>query len=245
VYVASGLAWDDAAVPVPELVEQRFTIELDGVKISGCPDSLLLHPLGSVLEDYKKTTVYKFKRGVEDWTPQLNIYRYLLAACRGTTADRLRVVAFFRDWSKRTARRSKPEDYPSYQGALIPIETWPLSTTEAFLRERIRLHRAADAATTDAELPLCTPEERWERPTKWAVTVPGRKRALKLYETEAEAAIGAAAVDKAVVEKRPGEPIRCLDYCDVGRSGLCSQWEAQKAQWEGAAVADEPALGIE
>jgi hypothetical protein len=45
---------------------------------------------------------------------------------------------------------------------------------DAYIRQRIALHSACDfAMETDGELPDCTPEEMWEKPTVWAIKKKG------------------------------------------------------------------------
>ncbi len=239
IYLDAGLELPEGDLPTPELVEERFTIEMDGARISGCPDSLLAWPTYHVLDDWKYSTVYAVMspEGKPEWTAQLNIYRYVLHVVRpDLQIDKLRIcIPFFRDWSKRRARREPATSrYPRHQGHVMEIETWPLEQTAEFITERIRLHREADALP-DHELPLCTDDERWMRPAKWAVTAPNRKRALRLYDTEDEAQQHALTSDKLVVERRPSEPVRCLDYCPLGENGLCTQWEAERAAWDGKA----------
>lgn len=62
---------------------------------------------------------------------------------------------------------------------------------------------------------MCTDEERWHKPDKWAVKKPGNKRALKLHDTR-EAAMAHAGTTLEV-EYRPGEDTKCLKYCSVAQ----------------------------
>ena len=76
-------------------------------------------------------------------------------------------------------------------------------------------------------LPLCSPEERWERPAKFALVKEGNKRAASLHDTFDEAAAArdaitpAGATYKHRIEERPAEPIRCAQYCSA--RPVCSQ----------------------
>jgi len=76
-------------------------------------------------------------------------------------------------------------------------------------------------------LPVCSPEERWEKPPVYAVMKRGRVRAVRLFRSDQDAK-DFIAVQKdsntLYVEDRPPESVRCLDYCAV--SGLCDWWKA-------------------
>jgi len=75
----------------------------------------------------------------------------------------------------------------------------------------------------DNDLPFCTPDECWEKPTVYAVVKDGGKRAIPggLCATmlEAENKMG----PKMHVEVRQGGRMRCAEYCVV--SALCNQYQ--------------------
>ncbi len=107
-------------------------------------------------------------------------------------------------------------DYPESQVQVLNVPVWPDETVENYLDERLQAHLDAEN-----ELPLCTDEERWAKPERWALMKKGLKRALKLYPSEDDAT--AAVTDpKQFVEHRPGENTRCLYYCPV--APYCSQF---------------------
>jgi hypothetical protein len=83
------------------------------------------------------------------------------------------------------------------------------------------MHQEAENTPSDKLLP-CTPEERWERPTRYALMKKGRKRAIKLYDTE-EDANGAVKEKDHYVEYRKGESVRCENYCPVKE--FCNQYK--------------------
>lgn len=152
------------------------------------------------------------------WTAQLNCYRWL-ASQYGVSISKLQIIALLRDWSKPEAKRTP--DYPQAGVVVIDIPVWPEAQTEAFLRERIALHESAKLT-----LPECSPEDTWERPSKWAVQKPGAKRATKVYDNQHDAENHARS-SGLEVEFRPGERPRCSDYCLV--ADHCSQFQ----QWKG------------
>jgi hypothetical protein len=201
---------------VSELVEKRLFMEINGKTVSGQIDLWK----GDTLWDWKTTSIYSGKDGPKDeWTFQGNINR-LLCAENGIEVRRIQYVALYRDWSIMAAHR-KGEDYPQSQVEIFDLPIWPLEKSRAFVEERIAAHESAKT-----ELPLCTDEERWMRPEKWALMKKGAKRAVKLYDTEEQAETAkqnaeAGDFKKYRVEHRPGENVRCIYYCPV--SAYCTQ----------------------
>lgn len=97
----------------------------------------------------------------EEWEQQLNLYAHLLRLT-GAHVETIQIVAIYRDWSKNKAFDS---NYPSAQVQFFIVPLWSNEVAENFLLERVRLHMKAEAG----EVLPCTPEERWERPTRFAV----------------------------------------------------------------------------
>jgi hypothetical protein len=94
----------------------------------------------------------------------------------------------------------------------------------AFIRSRINEHSACEfAMETEGDLPPCTPDEMWEKPTMWAVKKTGGVRAKSVHESEEDAN---AALEKAgkgyEIEVRPGSRTRCESFCPVNHR--CQQW---------------------
>jgi hypothetical protein len=213
------------------LTEERLYANIDGITISGQLDRLILTP-DEVLSDYKVTSVWTLLDGVKpEWERQLNILAELLRL-HSFAPSRLQVVAILRDWSKGRARREP--NYPQQGVAVLDVPLWSQEKAQAYIRERIRLHEAAEV-----ELPECTSEERWARPDVYAVHKGTNKRASKLCATESEAIEYAASVDPESktyrVVHRPGASIRCADYCAV--SEFCSQYQAMQPPADDAEAA--------
>ncbi len=145
----------------------------------------------------------------------------------------LEVVPMLRDWFKSQARTNKA--YPQAQIFRIPVERWPLARKEAYLRERIRVHKAARAITNPAALPECSPEERWTKDEAYAVMKRGNKNAIRngvfkgSEASDLAHALAATLPTGHYVEHRPGERTRCLDnWCGV--AAQCSQWKEELAR---------------
>lgn len=200
---------------VSDLVEKRLFMEIAGKTFSGQIDLWK----SDTLWDWKTTSIYSGKDGPKyEWTQQGNVNR-LLCAENGIEVRRIQYVALYRDWSKMAAER-KGEEYPQSQVEVFDLPLWPLEKSRAFVEERIALHEAAKV-----ELPLCSAEERWMRPEKWALMKKGAKRAIKLYDSEAQAQDALENTQerqKHKIEHRPGENVRCLWYCPV--SVYCVQF---------------------
>jgi hypothetical protein len=70
------------------------------------------------------------------------------------------------------------------------------------------------AALNDDAIPPCAPEERWERPPKFAVMKSGAKRAARLFDRQDDAKLFAEAKGEGHrVEHRKGESVKCSSYC--------------------------------
>lgn len=180
----------------------------------------LYEPPEKRLSDYKDMSVWEIMSGLkENKEQQLNLSAHAMRLA-GYEVEECEVVAFLRDWSR--ARAMTEAGYPDRNILRIPVRLWPHEKCQKFLEYRIRLHQEADK-----ELPLCSAEERWAKPDKYAVKKKGRKSALRVLDSREEAEKWMEQSGKGeYIEFRPGEDTRCEKYCPVGRdTGLCSQWE--------------------
>lgn len=198
--------------------EVRLSMEILGKKLGGKFDRFVL--TNGALQDWKVTSVYSVIKGDKpEWVGQMNTYAHLLRH-HNIEVKKLEIVGILRDWSKREAR--KTSDYPQKQVVTLPLPLWTPEEAQLKIEERMKIH-----LDSEVQLPLCSPDERWLKPPKWAATKAGAKRAVKLFNERdaAEAWISSQKDSRSLfVEERLAEPIRCLDYCDVGAAGLCEQW---------------------
>jgi len=204
------------------LVEERLHATLEGWRISGAIDLQILDGQGGVaIRDYKTTSAWAVMNEKVEWEQQLNIYAWLLESVKkDLTVTDLGIVAIIRDWSRREA--SKNPDYPQAPVKEIPIKLWPYQEREEYISHRLSLHSACEfAMETGEDLPDCTPEEMWERPTTYAIKKKGGVRAIKVYEIkeEAEAALDPKTQE---LEVRLGSRTRCEHFCSVNT--YCQQW---------------------
>jgi hypothetical protein len=183
---------------------------------------------GTVI-DYKFVSVYTTMNGIKpEWIQQLNCYAELLRRA-GETVKALKIVAIYRDWSKNKAH---DHSYPQAQVAIFDVPLWSQSHAHEFLSYRVRLHLDAQEAGIGNSLAYdCSDEERWARPTRYAVMKKGNKKAVKLFDTIYDAAFhtGHLSTDH-YVEERPGAQVRCESYCAVAR--FCPQFAKLKEQQE-------------
>lgn len=202
------------------IVEQRLNTVIDGWEISGAIDLQTVKESSIGISDYKTTGVWAVMNEKKEWEYQLNIYAWLVERVKQSPVDSLEIVAIIRDWKRWESEVKK--DYPDAPIKVIPITLWPYEEREKFVQQRIHAH--ADAMfsyQTGGDLPLCTAEEMWEKPTVWAVKKPGAARAKSLHYTESDAV--KAAGDDLEIELRRGERTRCQNYCQV--RDFCSQWK--------------------
>ncbi len=188
-----------------EMTELRLFAKVRGWKVSGQADLL-----GDTLVDYKFTSVWSCKDGLKpEWEQQLNGLRWL-ASVNGHSVERMQIVAIYRDWSKLEARRSS--DYPRHQVQVFDVPKWTEAEALVWIEGRVQAHQAAQSAL-EKNLPECTPDERWEKPEKFALMKHGRQRAVRLYDQREQAMLAAEGNSMLYIEHRPGEQIRCASYC--------------------------------
>ena len=203
--------------------EERLFTDLNGVTISGQIDLQEETPEGVVLYDYKFTSAWAVMNEKIEWEEQLNLYGWLVQTVRQRQVAGLRICALIRDWSRHET--GKP-GYPQKQIHIIEIPLWDYETATKFVLERLEAHRDSKvSADWGHELPDCTPVEKWQSETTYAVRREGRKTAIRVLKDLTEAK-QLAEKEKGYVETRPGEPKRCTgNYCGVAK--WCNQYRAE------------------
>jgi hypothetical protein len=202
------------------LLERSVTVPVfvDGAKyrlVSGTFD--ILHNEEDIY-DIKTVNVWKkvFDPDMIDWHKQQNIYAWLLRK-RGLDIKSINIIAIYKDWVSANAIRN-PE-YPQNQVCHYKLNLWDEEEQEEYIKERLLQHERCENLD-DAELPECTPEERWERQgTAYAIMKnPKSKRAMKLCSTLEEAAKAVhhlKVTADSFVEVRPAKRTRCEAWCNV------------------------------
>ena len=204
------------------IVEERIHLEFDGWNISGAVDLQEVYEDGIVINDYKTTTAWAVQNDKPEWEQQLNIYAWLVQKAKNKPVKQLRIVAIIRDWSARDAVNR--EGYPQAPVVIIDQPLWPFNQAEEFILGQLKQHgEAYFESETDGNLPNCTPEQMWEKPTTYAVIKVGNKRAKSLHETMEDAQHQLNQLKGHEIQVRHGERTRCASYCQVNR--FCAQWQ--------------------
>lgn len=203
------------ADPPPLLVEHRLStvVTVDGTPwtVSGKLD---VFEADLTLWDWKSGSAYSVsdgRQGKSEWACQLNTLAWLLPRCGHPRPRKLAVWGFWKDWSAKLAERSA--EYPQDDEGDVEIPLWPEDETDAYVRERLRLHEAART-----KLPECSPEERWAKDAGFAVLKTAKSvRAERILPTreDAERYRDEVLGGKGLVEERLGTSVRCERYCPV------------------------------
>lgn len=218
------------------LIEKRFRYTTKtGKIISGGID--LYDRKTRTLHDYKFSSVYTWiyrnrpGNRTEEWAQQLNMYRLFLEQ-QGYPVDKICINLIMRDYSKSKGRYDST--YPD------PVETIELPLFGLDVVEQMIENKVAELEkynlTKDDAIPACTSLERWQHQDTYAIYKVGNKKASKVeysysaatswmeneIQNVAEKDISkgmdsAKAYNRAKeiyrIEKRPGTPTRCIDYC--------------------------------
>jgi hypothetical protein len=211
---AMHIVAERAAFNKPNLLTEKtlYTHYL-GWKIKGQFDSVMIAE--GILLDIKTCAAHKVSDGKtpEEWVQQTNIYKRMLQKEKGLVINSIRIAVSIRDFSKRLARTKS--NYPPAPGFTMDIPVWDDDAIDDFIEQRIRLHQAAEPQS-------CSEKDIWARSPSWAVMKRGNVRAVRVFDNPGEAEQFASSSVALYVEHRPGEAIRCLDYCDA--APFCPQW---------------------
>ena len=182
------------------------------------------------LSDHKTTNTFIHGNEMKpEWINQLNLNAYFLEK-DGYPVKDVAINAIYMDWRPQSGRY-KDDNYPSIPFCEFRVPAWPMLQREKFYKERLRVHVDAESLSDDL-LPLCTPDECLERPSKFAVYKVGAAKATRLLDTreEAEAFMRQKRLGSDYgIEFRPGERTRCEKYCPVNK--FCNQYNEWK-KWQ-------------
>uniref|UniRef100_A0A6M3IYX4 PD-(D/E)XK nuclease superfamily protein n=1 Tax=viral metagenome TaxID=1070528 RepID=A0A6M3IYX4_9ZZZZ len=223
--------------------EIHLKVEFEGTRIMGVADYYdpKLLTLGDAKFKQVNAVTATNIRGTKDLETQLNIYCWM-ARRQGLTVEHLQGDIYINGWVVYKAYGDSA--YPKAPYLKLSIPVWEEPFTANYVRERLNVHdtRAIkmlrgigvtsvpdldegmkirlDAAML--EIPVCTDEERFMQPTKWAVMREGQKKAVKLFDRRHEAweYIGAQAPGikiKLSATERKGGYMKCLWYCNVAK----------------------------
>lgn len=167
------------------------------------------------IEDYKLMSAWSWVFDKDKhFIDQLNILNWLRINSGIQSANYLRTHCFIKDWSPYKAKQNS--DYPQQKFFRRDLPVWPLEQTEKFIVERLKLHADKNYQ--------CTDEDKWSRAEGFAVMKKGRKSALRVLNTQAEAmkwcidnnwAKSGQLLKEISIVERKSECKRCLSYCSV------------------------------
>lgn len=186
------------------------------------------------LYDHKTTTTFIHGgEAKEDWMKQLNINAHFLEM-EGYPVERASINAVYVDWRPSIAKFKPADAYPQLPHAEVPCLLLPPEERKKFYLSRLQKHIDAEKLKDD-ELPACTSEEMWEKPSTYAVKQKNVYIAKRVLGTEAEAIQwmdeNKDRFKNLYIEERPAVRTRCEQYCDA--APYCNQYKEWKAAQNG------------
>jgi len=202
------------------LSEEWLSLELEGMKITARLDRYEKDRKAVI--DYKVSKIATFYDGVKpEWNLQLNIYAHLLRKA-GYEVDAIEIHGILKDWTA-WGRKSNPS-YPKLAYQIFPVIIMEDAKIEEYLINRLTLHKRAEELILKEGIEkhweefLCSPKERWNTGTTFAVKKKGAKRATAVFQDEATAQNYIKNKGQEFfVEVRPGVDNNCLYYCNMRR----------------------------
>ena len=210
------------------LQEEPLSIQVNGWTVSGKPDMWK----DEAVTDWKCTSVWAMKFDKKEWEEQTNLYGYLYEKI-GFPVKNLYICAILRDWVHSELLRYK--DYPPIPFVKKEIKKISQDNARKLITSRVSLHQSSEGLS-DSALGECTPEEKWARPSKWAVKKKGNKNAAKggVHDSEekAQGFISEKIVaDKTIgnqlyIEERIGDQwLKCRNFCSA--KNYCNLFQNQ------------------
>ena len=204
--------------------EEKFKVPVLNSYVTGQVDSYDMER--GIIYDWKTASVWKVQLGdFADWRLQGLAYAWLLTK-RGLAVNKCRFVALLKDHSKTKAKNDR--EYPQSPVFVYEFDVKPddLAATERRITNKVAEIEAAYKLADD-EIAECSAAERWADGEKWAVMKNGRKSAVKLFDSEADADAFAGEMGNShYVEHRPAVSRKCADYCPC--KDFCNFYKAIK-----------------
>lgn len=203
-----------------ELKETKLEYTFDdiGLTVSGIQD--LYSESEQKVVDYKTASVNKVI--FDDWSDyrrQLLCYAWILNKI-GLPCKSGEIVAFLKDWSTMKTKANK--DYPKLPVYVKHFEFSEdeLNNSGVWIKQKLVKVQETLENVPDSQLLPCLPEERWERPTTYAVMKKGRKTALRVFNDLTDAMKEKRKYDcdaNVYIETRKGQSVKCENYCDYSK----------------------------
>lgn len=195
----------------------KYWKELKGYHLSCRSD--LIDLLEKEIIDWKTCSAWKvIYKDFEDWRKEMLIYAWAVKDM-DFEINKAKAIAFIKDHNKTKAKTDS--QYPKLP---IWVEKFKFNKKsfeeiEKFIYDKFMELKKYENAT-DEDLPMCTDEERWREPTKYAVKKKANIKASKLHDTLEEAEKHLENLESKEecqglyeIEVREGTDKRCLEYC--------------------------------
>jgi hypothetical protein len=225
------------AGPNDDILETTLLAEHDGVILKGTVDQAIR--ADHSLNDHKRTSMYATKDGVKpEWKWQLNLYRWLwhqnfpnlnYHTRKWHELQNRTPPLLFGPINKLTLKAWYKEREAERPIEALDVEIYDMTEIEEYLSVRIHMHKIA----REGQQVDCADEERWGRPTRYAVMKKGRKSAVRVYDDQKVAADHVRCESGTTLQHRQGRFIRCQGtererrpYCPVAH--LCPQLREER-----------------
>lgn len=210
---------------IPVYMEKRSYKQVGDYTISGKFDFVA----EGKVQDFKSTSVWTYlnQSNADKYRLQGSIYRWLNPDI--ISSDTMTIHYIFTDWNAQEARRNK--EYPTNRVISQEYPLLSIQDTGSFIKAKL-----ADIAkykdTPEQQLPPCTDDDLWRKPTIWKYYKNPAKtdRSTKNFDTQSEA-IRRYVEDGSVgtVQEVKGQVVACK-YCPVFH--LCTQKDTYIASGE-------------
>ena len=209
--------------PEKYIVERKMTEFINGRKVVAKIDAYDVK--NDVLYDHKSATHWAWgDKPKEEYEQQLNINAWFMRQ-EGYEPIRASLNMLTKDWSAGMAKFKTDDEYPSNPMWIQDVPLWSEQEQEDFINARIDLHKEYEDVSDD-ELPFCTKEEMWAKDSSYAVKAPNVYKAKRVLPTleQAQEWLSDSRIAKSdwYIEERPGERVRCAQYCSVKK--FCNQY---------------------
>ena len=167
--------------------------------------------------DYKTTSVWTVIYGSnnEHWKKQLQMGAYLHYKEHGNWIGKGRIIAILKDFNKKDSLLK--DNYPKLPVQVINFDLGTPEEVEKWIVKRFKRIEYLEKLS-DLDLPLCTPEERFNTGDKYAVKKKVWKKAFRVFDSLDEARELLIELEQKYpgeyeIEERIGEDKKCKDYC--------------------------------
>lgn len=201
---------------IPVYMEKRSYKQIGNYKVSGKFDFVA----EGKVQDFKSTSVFTYlnQSNADKYALQGSIYRWLNPDI--ITQDTMTIHYVFTDWNKMESTRNK--NYPANRVLSQQYNLMPITDTDRYIKSVIaNIDKYKNVP--ESELPYCTDEDLWRKPTVWKYYKNPNKleRSTKNFETQSDA-LAQLVKDGSVgiVKEVKGQVVACR-YCPAFI--LCTQ----------------------